>query len=154
MKSYIKKHWRDALIVVLALTCLVCLLNINSVKQERDILKKGLVTSTGKVLELQDLLAQYRIDYTPQEFESVEDFKYWVSHRDIPILEKPDLKRAAEIQQMALKEGYLISYQAALNQVTGLSEWWIMAKIGDEIWCFEPYTNQVTKYYPTPWWRD
>lgn len=113
--------------------------------------KRSLVSSTHKVIDLRNQLQQYREGYAPQKFETLDDFKAWVARQKLSKLKAADWERAEAIQAKALKDGYLITYQIVINVVTGV-EFWPITKIGDKIYCIQPVTNQVTLYYPREEW--
>ena len=139
--------------MLLILAAIVLSFKYSSVQDQRDYNMTLARSWAQKNIELTRELDGYRTSYKPLEFTSVEELIYFASHLPKLVSISGSLLWAIEVQDKALLEGRIIGYQVVKNSITGATEFWPSAKIGSELYTIEPILNQVTLYYPAPWWR-
>lgn len=153
MKRLFKKYWYFLVMAVLLAFAIPSVVAYFDMKSDYEEAIDSLQSSTLKVLELNRQMIEWREEYKPVEFESTDDFCYFVDQLHLSKLDPPSLERAIMVQDEALKKGKLVHYQIVINSVTRQTEFWNVAKIGNEIYCIEPVLNIVTLLYPGNRWR-
>lgn len=173
----IPKDGQTVIIIVLLLAVLILSLQLISVKRathrERD-LERELESAQLEIASFDQRTEELRVglikaeEYIdekkwgtwaaemPEEFPSVGAFKDWVDQQNLAAADMGSWETARQLQRQAFQDGHLIQYQLVTNIISGETEWWVVAPVGDEIWLItpvEPTGDGGLRFYPSDLWE-
>lgn len=137
----------------LILVAIVLSFKYSSMQDQRDYNANLARTWSQRNIELTRELDTYRVEYKPTEFTSKDELIYFASKLPKLTSISSSFQWAVDVQDKALLEGRILGFQVVKNSLTGTTEFWPSAVIGSQLYVIEPILNQVTLYYPAPWWR-
>lgn len=97
-------------------------------------------------------LAEIKEIYPPQDFTSLSELEDWLRANDVserPIAEFAEgwYRKALEIQEDALKDGYIVSVDYDYDEKADLCSVFCVAIIDGELWWWDPETDEAYQDY-------
>lgn len=93
-------------------------------------------------------LAEIKEVYPPRDFSSLNELRDWLEANDVS--EKPITPnaedwygRALEVQEDALKDGYIVSVDYDYDEETDDYSIWCVTVIDGDIWAWDPETDEA-----------
>ena len=97
-------------------------------------------------------VAEIKKVYPPRGFSSVSELQDWLRSNDISERTRPEKARLAysyalELQEDALKDGYIVS--ARIYYDTGQKKWWVSCStvIDGDMWLWGPTSDEPKQVY-------
>ena len=114
---------------------------MTNVQADYDELNANYVTTKNELAEIKEV-------YPPKDFSSLSELNDWLLKNDVS--EKPDTTyaedwygRALEIQEDAVRDGYIVSADYDYDPVEEMFSVWCVAIINGRVFYWDPETDTV-----------